>query len=148
MIWVWKTSLQELNQWMQNSLVQHLGIEFSEIGENFLSAKMPVEARTMQPMQILHGGATVALVETTANAAANLCIDFSRFLCVGLELNVNHIKTVRSGNVEATARPIHLGKATQVWDVQVRNEEKEITAVGRLTVFVLERKKPAENRQA
>lgn len=137
-IWHAKPSLLEVNRLMKNSLIEHLGIEFSEIGEDFLCAKMPVAEKTMQPMGILHGGASAALAETVANVGANLVVNLSQYLCVGLELNINHLKTVRSGFVIATARPFHLGRTTQVWDIQIRNQQKELIAVGRLTVAVLE----------
>src|SRR5690348_11792513 len=131
MIWVTKPSLQELNQRAQQSLMAVLGIEYIEWGERFLRARMPVDRRTMQPMQVLHGGATCALVESVGSTAANCCVNPGH-VCMGLEINVNHIKTMRGGFVIATAEPFHLGRTTQVWDVKVHNEEESLVAVGRL----------------
>lgn len=141
-IWVKKPHLEELNQWVKNSLIDHLGIKFTKVEEDALHATMPVNAKTMQPMQILHGGATAALAETVANAAANFCVDFSKQVCVGLELNVNHIKSVQSGFVTAIARPLHLGRTTQVWDIRIYNDQNRLTAASRLTVAILEREIP------
>lgn len=124
---------------MKNSLIDHLGIKFMKVEEDALHATMPVDAKTMQPMQILHGGATAALAETVANAAANFCVDFSKQVCVGLELNVNHIKSVQAGFVTAIARPLHLGRTTQVWDIRIYNDQNRLTAASRLTVAILER---------
>ena len=118
-----------------------MAVEFIELGKDYLSAKMPVDARTMQPMGILHGGATCSLAETVGSAAANFCVDLTQRICVGLEINVNHIKAVRGGFVIATARPLHLGKSTQIWDIRVVNEQGALTAVSRLTMAVLDRPK-------
>jgi 1,4-dihydroxy-2-naphthoyl-CoA hydrolase len=152
MIWMHKPVLEELNQWAQNSLIAHLGIHFIEVTDDALHAAMPIDVRTMQPFHVLHGGASCALIETTANAAANFCVDPDKAHCVGLEINVNHIKTVRSGKVVAIAKPFHLGRTTQVWGVQVHNEQRQLTAVGRLTVAILnlvsEKKELAENQRA
>jgi len=141
MIWQASLTLAELNQRSRSTLSEHLGIEFTEIGENYLSATMPVDHRTIQPMGALHGGASCALAETVASAAANFCVDSKIKVCVGLDLNINHIRAVRSGKITAIASPLHLGKTTQVWEIKIYNEEKKITSAARLTMAVLEIKK-------
>lgn len=138
-IWFAPVTLDEINLRAKGSLCDHLSIEFIEISGNTLSASMPVDKRTMQPMGILHGGASCALSETVASAAANYCIDQSRFVCVGMEINVNHLKPVRGGLVIAKATPLHLGKTTQVWDIQIRTEQGLLIAVSRLTLAVLQK---------
>ena len=122
-------------------MVEHLGIEFLELGEKFISAKMPVDHRTHQPMGLLHGGASIALAETLGSVASSIIIDMDKFACVGLEINANHIKSARSGFVIGKATPIHLGKKTHVWDIKIRNEDDELICISRLTVAVIEKKK-------
>lgn len=133
-------TLESLNKWSRNTLAEHLGIEFIEIGDDFLVAKMPVNAKTHQPLGLLHGGASVALAETLGSVAATLCLDESRF-CVGLEINANHLKGVRDGFVKGTTRPIHIGKQTQVWEIRISNDLNELVCISRITMAVLEKKK-------
>ncbi len=139
-IWFGPVTLEEINLRARQSLSDHLAIEFVAIGDNTLSASMPVDPTTMQPMGVLHGGATCALAETVGSAAANYCVDQSLFVCVGMEINVNHIKSVRGGRVIGKASPLHLGKTTQVWDIQIRTEQGVLVAVSRLTLAVLQKK--------
>lgn len=138
-IWITPFTLEELNQRTENSLSAHLGIEFIEAGEDFLTASMPIDQRTQQPMGIMHGGASSALAETVASAAANYCIDQSLCVCVGLDLNINHIRPVRSGLVRAVTTPFHLGKTTQVWEIKIWDERTRLVSVARLTVAVIEK---------
>lgn len=138
-IWVTPTTVEEINQWGKNSLLGHLGIVFTEMGPDFLTATMPVAAHTKQPLGILHGGASCVLAETVGNAAANYCVDVHKKTCVGLEINVNHIRSVRSGLVTAIAKPLHLGRTTQVWEIRIQNEANQLVAVSRLTVAVLDK---------
>lgn len=135
---IWKTSVtpNEINQRCKNTLVDHLGIEFTEVGDEYMIAKMPVDQRTCQPMGIIHGGATAALSETVASAAANYCTEKGK-VCVGLELNINHIKKADTGFVFATAKPLHLGKTTQVWEVKIKNEAGQLISAARLTIAVI-----------
>jgi 1,4-dihydroxy-2-naphthoyl-CoA hydrolase len=121
-------------------MVIHLGIEFTSIGEDYIEAKMPVDHRTHQPMGLLHGGASVALAETLGSVGASCCIDMSKSYCVGLEINANHIKSVRSGYVIGIAKPIHLGKKTQVWEIRITNEQKELVCISRITMAILDKK--------
>ncbi|MBM3184422.1 MAG: hotdog fold thioesterase [Chlamydiae bacterium] len=136
-IWFTPFPIEEINQRAKDSLSDHLGIEFTEMGNDFLVASMPVLPHTMQPMGILHGGATCALAETVGSAAANYCIDQKEKVCVGLEINVNHMKAVRSGIIRAVAKPFHLGKTTQVWDIKIYDEKNQLIAASRLTMAVL-----------
>ena len=121
-------------------MVEHLGIEFTAVGEDYLEATMPVDKRTHQPIGLLHGGASVALAETLGSVGANYCVDPEKQYCVGLEINANHIRSVRSGYVKGTARPVHLGKRTHVWEIRIVNEQNELVCVSRITMAVLDKK--------
>ncbi len=134
------SSLESLTKMSSHTLVEHLGIEFTAIGEDFIEAKMPVDNRTHQPLGLLHGGASVALAETLGSVASACCLDLSRQYCVGLEINANHIKSVKEGFVFGTARPVHIGKRTQVWEIKINNEKKELVCVSRITMAVMDRK--------
>ncbi len=139
-IWTTPISVEEINKRARHSLSDHLGIEFTEIGDEHLTATMPIDPRTVQPMGILHGGASGALAETVGSAAANYCIDQNVKMCVGLELNINHLRQVRIGKVTGVAKPLHLGKTTQVWEIKIYNEERVLVAISRLTMAVIEKK--------
>ena len=136
-IWFKKVTPEDLNNLYMKTMVGHLGIEFLEIGSDYIKARMPVDHRTMQPAGILHGGASVALAETLGSMAANLCVDRNRKICVGLEINANHIRQVRSGLVYGVARPIHIGITTQLWEIQIQNEKDKLVCISRLTMAVL-----------
>jgi len=140
-LWFREYTLEELNQIMADTLISHVGIEFVEIGDDFLRARMPVDQRTRQPMGILHGGASVVLAETLGSAASNLAINRDEYYAVGLEINANHVRSVASGYVIGTARPLHLGKSTQVWEMQIRDEEENLVCVSRMTNVVLKKEK-------
>lgn len=129
-----------INEMNQGCLVDHLGIEFTEIGSNYLVATMPVDKRTKQPMGLLHGGASVVLAETMGSVGATLCIDLTRQHPVGLEINTNHIKSARSGKVTGRAEPVHIGRGTQVWSIEIKNEENQLVAISRITLAILDRK--------
>jgi 1,4-dihydroxy-2-naphthoyl-CoA hydrolase len=120
-----------------NTMADHIGIEFTEVGENYLKARMPVDHRTRQPYGLLHGGASAALAETIGSIASALVIDRTQYYCVGLEINANHIRGVREGYVFATAIPLHIGKTTHVWDIKIYDEQEKLVCVSRLTVAVL-----------
>ncbi len=139
---IWKSpiSLEDINRRCVGSMSEHLGIVFIELGEDYLRAKMPVVEIVKQPMGIMHGGASCALAETVGSAAANFCVDQDKNRCVGLEINVNHIKAKQSGTVIATATPFHLGKMTHVWEIIIEDEEKNLVSVSRLTMAVIEKK--------
>ena len=120
-------------------LVKHLGIELIDIGDDWLSGRMPVDERTRQPFGLLHGGASVVLAETLASYAAFACVDREKKACVGLEINANHLRGVRSGWVVGTARPIHLGRTTHVWDIRVCDESDKPVCVSRCTLAIIDR---------
>ncbi|HOX84064.1 MAG TPA: hotdog fold thioesterase [Chryseolinea sp.] len=133
-------TIESLNKWSKNTLAEQLGIEFITIGEDFLEARMPVDKRTHQPMGLLHGGASVSLAETMGSVAATLCVDQTKFFCVGLEINANHLKGVREGFVTGITKPIHIGKKTQVWEIRITTEQNELVCISRITMAVLEKK--------
>ncbi|GAM74178.1 hypothetical protein JCM19241_5374 [Vibrio ishigakensis] len=134
-IWNKTPCLEKLNASSKNTLVEHLQIEYSQFDDNSLSATMPVAPITHQPLGMLHGGASVVLAETLGSVAANMCVDENQY-CVGLEINANHIKAVRSGFVTGTAKPIHLGRQTQIWSIDIINEQQQLVCASRLTVMV------------
>ncbi len=138
MIWTKPVTPEEINHRCRNTLCDHLGIEIMEIGDDHMTARMPVDRRTNQPMGIVHGGATAALAETVASAAANYAVPEGK-VCVGLDLNINHIRGVSSGFVYATAKPLHLGKRTQVWEIKIVNEAKQLVSAARLTIAIIEK---------
>ncbi len=119
-------------------MVEHLGIIITAIGDNYIEARMPVDKRTHQPMGLLHGGASVALAESLGSFGAFLCVNPEEKSCVGLEINANHIRSVREGFVIGRATPKHIGKTTQVWEITVSTEEGKLVCVSRLTVQVLD----------
>jgi len=133
-------TLQTIQRLSPGTLVEHLGIEFVELGQDFIRAKMPVDGRTRQPMGLLHGGASVALAETLGSVAANCCIDNKIQACVGLEINANHIKSVRDGFVVGTARPIHIGKRTHVWEIKIENESGDLVCISRITMAIIDKR--------
>jgi 1,4-dihydroxy-2-naphthoyl-CoA hydrolase len=120
-----------------NTMGDHIGIEFTEIGDNYLKAKMPVDHRTQQPYGLLHGGASAALAETMGSIASALVIDQSRYNCMGLEINANHIRGVKEGYVFGTALPLHIGRSTHVWDIKIYDQWEKLVCVSRLTVAIL-----------
>jgi len=139
-IWQVAASADMANERAKGSMSEYLGIEFLEAGEGFLSASMPVDHRTKQPLGIMHGGASCVLAETVGSTAANFCVDPKTHYCVGVDINTNHIRPMREGLVIATARPFHLGKTTQVWGIEIVNGAGKLVSVNRLTMAVM--KKP------
>ena len=137
-IWFAQPALEVLNSMHDQSLVKTLNITITEVGDDFVRGTMPVTPAHHQPMGILHGGASVSLAETLGSVGAGLTLDLSKQHPVGLEINANHIRPVSSGLVTGTARPLHLGRKTQVWDIHIRNEEDKLTCISRLTVAILD----------
>jgi len=137
-IWFRPYTLEELDSQSRGSMNEHLDIRFSEIGPDYIRATMPVDARTWQPFGLLHGGASVVLAETLGSVGANCCIDPDRFFSVGQEINANHLRSVRSGRVTGTARPIHIGARSQVWEIRIEDEKQRLTAISRMTLAVIE----------
>lgn len=138
-IWFTPPDLEEMNQRARGTLVQHIGIEYVAAGDDFLTATMPVDERTVQPYGILHGGASVVLAETLGSAGAIHCIDPDRQYCVGLDINANHIRSVSRGSVTGKASPAHLGRSTQVWEIRITDESDRLVCVSRITLAVLQR---------
>lgn len=131
-----RPDLAALNALSKGSMSALLGIEIIELGEDFIRGRMPVDARTRQPFGLLHGGASVALAETLGSVAGNLCLDPERAVAVGLEISANHLKPVTRGHVIGTARPIHIGRSTQVWDIRIEDDSGRMSCVSRLTLAV------------
>lgn len=138
-IWYKEMTLADLTLRNKNTLSEHLGIEFIEIGKDYMVAKMPVDHRTKQPIGIMHGGASCVLAETIGSIAANYCVDIEKYYCVGLDINTNHIRSIKEGFVFATAKPYHLGRSTQVWGIEIVNEQKQLISINRLTMTVMSR---------
>jgi len=140
MIWKKPFTLDEINERGMNSMVEHLNIVFTASDDGSLSATMPVDRTTLQPFGRLHGGASVALAETVGSTAANLCVDLEYDVCVGMEINANHIRPVRDGHVIGTARPLHVGRTSHVWEVRIVDDRGRLVCISRLTMAVIKRK--------
>jgi 1,4-dihydroxy-2-naphthoyl-CoA hydrolase len=138
-IWFKSYTLDEINKRSENTLADFLGIRFSDMGDDTLTALMPVTQKIKQPIGIVHGGANVVLAETIASTAANLVIDIEKYYAVGLEININHIRSVREGQIIAKTWPLHLGRSTSVWQIELRNEVGKVTAISRMTASILAR---------
>ena len=137
-IWFGTPTIDAARLSQRGLLAPHLGIEFTEWGDDFLRGTMPVEPRTRQPMGYLHGGASLVLAETLGSVAANCVVDFEKFRCLGQEINANHLRPVSDGLVTGTARPFHLGSRSQVWSIEIRDPRERLVCISRLTVAVVE----------
>jgi 1,4-dihydroxy-2-naphthoyl-CoA hydrolase len=138
-IWRSLLTVEELNAGRAGTILEHIGVEFTQIGDDFVRGTMPVDGRTRQPYGLLHGGASVALAESLGSTGASMCIDTEQYQCVGQEINANHLRPARSGYVTGTARPVHLGGRTHVWGIEIANEAGKLVCVSRLTVAVIRR---------
>lgn len=138
-IWFKPFTLKEVQQRGAGTMVEHIGITITEVGDDFLKGTMPVDHRTVQPMGILHGGASVALAETLGSIASYLMIDSDKKYCVGLDINANHIRAAKKGLVTGIAKPLHLGSSTQVWSIEITDEENRLVCISRITMAVLSR---------
>jgi len=136
-IWKQDTDLERLNGWSRNTLMEVLGIRLSAVGEDWLQGTMPVDHRTHQPYGLLHGGASVALAETLGSTAAMLTLDPQQARAVGLDINANHVRGVTEGMVTGTARPLHLGRSTQVWEIRIEDASSKLVCISRLTMAVV-----------
>jgi 1,4-dihydroxy-2-naphthoyl-CoA hydrolase len=140
-IWFNKNlSISDIKNITPKTMGEHLGMEWVAIGDNFMQMRMPVDERTKQPYGLLHGGASCALAETIGSVASYYVVDNSKFICVGLEINANHIRSATKGFVMATCTPLHIGASTHVWDIKITDEREKLICVSRLTVAIL--KKP------
>jgi 1,4-dihydroxy-2-naphthoyl-CoA hydrolase len=141
MIWHNKSlTLADFATLGQGTMGDFIGIEWTELGPDFLKARMPVDHRTRQPYGLLHGGASCVLAETIGSVASALVIDQERNICVGLEINANHVRGVREGYVTGVATPLHIGAQTHVWDIKIHDERDKLICVSRLTVAILPKK--------
>ena len=136
-VWFEKYQLRDIKPLCENNLVAHLGIELTELGKDYLVGTMPVDHRTTQPTGLLHGGALVVLAGSLGSIAAALCVDLDRWACVGQEINASHLRPTRKGYVTGTAKPIYLGRSSQVWEICVVDERQRTVCVARLTVAVV-----------
>lgn len=132
--------LKKIGELAPGTMTHHLGIEWVEAGDDYLKARMPVDHRTIQPYGILHGGASCVLAETIGSVASAMVIDHSKFLCMGIEINANHIRSVKEGYVTGIGKPLHLGRSTHVWDIKIYDEKEKLVCVSRLTVAIVPRK--------
>ena len=137
-LWKQSTDLDRINAWNRGCMVEHLGMLVTEVGDDWLRGTMPVDARTKQPFGLLHGGASVALAESLGSLAGNLCLDASE-MAVGLDINANHVRAVTDGIVTGTARALHVGRSTQVWEIRIADERERLVCVSRLTLAVVPR---------
>jgi len=140
MIFSTQFTIEHINNLSKGCMIEHLGIEITEVGDNHLTAIMPVDHRTKQPFGLLHGGASVVLAESLGSIASSGVVDTSKFAVVGLEINANHLKSARSGFVTGIVKPIHLGKRTHVWDIRISNEDKELVCISRFTTAIIDKK--------
>lgn len=138
-----KITVSELNDRRKDNMLGHLDIVFTKVADNTIEATMPVDHRTVQPMGLLHGGASVVLAETLGSIAANYMLGDKNEYCVGLEVNANHIKSVRDGRITGITQPLHIGKSTQVWEIKIYDEARSLVCVSRITMAVI--KKPIAN---
>lgn len=145
-IWITPISLDDVNARCKGSFSDHLQIAFTDFSKTSLTAKMPIEKTAMQPMGIMHGGASAALAETVGSAAANYCVDQTKEYCVGLDLNINHLRPVGGGSIEGIASPLHIGSKTQVWEIKIYDANKKLVSIARLTLMVLSRGLPSASR--
>ncbi len=136
-MWKQDTDLDRINAWSTSTLVVSLGIRITAIGDDFVQGTLPVDARTRQGLGLLHGGASVALAETLGSLAAYLCCAPGREIAVGLEINANHLRAVRDGTVTGTARPLHVGRSTQVWEIRIEDAAGRLVCVSRLTCAIV-----------
>ena len=143
-IWFRPYTLEELDGLSKDSMIEYLDIHFTEIGPDYLRATMPADKRTWQPYGLLHGGASVTLAETLGSVGANCVVDNGRFYCVGQEINANHLRAVRSGRVTGTARPVHVGTRSQVWEIRIEDEKGRLACISRITLAVVEGTAPPQ----
>jgi 1,4-dihydroxy-2-naphthoyl-CoA hydrolase len=137
-IWTREITVEAANKHGVDTLIGHVGIEIFEIGDDYVKARMPVDQRTKQPAGVLHGGASVVLAETLASWGASFAVDQSKHHCVGMEINANHVRAVASGHVVGTARPIHLGRSSHIWEVRITDERDKLVCISRVTMAVLD----------
>ena len=139
-IWKWQTTPEQIQRSSERSMSGHIGLKITEIGPDFVRGRMEVDHRTMQPYGRLHGGASVVMAEELGSFGANLCLDPNEAFAVGLDINANHLRGVTGGAVIGTARPVHIGRSTQVWEIRIETEAGELACISRLTMAVVSKK--------
>ncbi|MBL7740614.1 MAG: hotdog fold thioesterase [Chitinophagaceae bacterium] len=140
-IWFNKSiTIEDIKPLGKGTMGEYVGIEWMELGDNYIKARMPVDHRTQQPYGLLHGGASCVLAETIGSIASAMVVDHSQYVCVGMEINANHVRSAREGYVTGTATPLHLGANTHVWDIRINDDLEKLVCVSRLTVAVIPRK--------
>ncbi|RLD16828.1 esterase [candidate division KSB1 bacterium] len=140
-IWTNAPTIEDLNRISKHTMVAYLGIEYTELGDDYLKARMPADERTKQPAGLLHGGANAVLAETLGSMAGTMVVDQEKYDIVGVELNVSHLRPVFKGYVEGVAHPVKLGQTIQVWEIKIFDEHQRLTAIGRLTLMVVRKRK-------
>ncbi len=139
-IWMKHATLDDINARIPGTMMERIGIEFTELGDDFIRGRMPVDHRTFQPTGLLHGGASVTLAETLGSISAYLCLERDNQYVVGLEINANHVRSVRSGYVYGICKPVHIGGRTQIWETRITDEQDNLVCISRLTLAVLTHK--------
>jgi 1,4-dihydroxy-2-naphthoyl-CoA hydrolase len=132
--------IEDIKKFSEVNMIKHIGIEFTTIGKDFVEAKMPVDERTTQPFGLLHGGASVTLAESLGGLAASLSIDLKKKIAVGLEINSNHIKSMKTGYVYGRAKAIHIGRSNHIWEIRIRNEEGTLVNISKITMAIIDKK--------
>jgi len=132
--------IEHFFQLEKGTMAENIGIEWTELGDNFVKATMPVDHRTIQPYGLLHGGASCVLAETIGSVASAMVVDHSKFRCYGIEINANHIRGVNTGFVTGVATPLHLGSTIHVWDIKIHDEKEKLLCVSRITVAIIPKK--------
>jgi 1,4-dihydroxy-2-naphthoyl-CoA hydrolase len=138
-IWFKNYTVEDLSKMCKNNMLEHIGIEFTEIGSDYLQAKMPVDNRTKQPAGLLHGGASVTLAETLGSVGAYLCVDPQKYTSVGIEINANHLRSVTEGFVYGKAKPVHIGRKSQVWEIKIHDDRNKLICISRITLAVVDK---------
>ena len=139
-IWFKEPNLKEINSWSQGTILEHIGIEVTEVGDDYLEGTMPADHRTFQPYKLVHGGANIVLAETLGSIGGMLTIDPDKYICVGQEVNGNHLRGVRSGTVRGRAQQVHGGSKSQVWEIRLYDSNEKLSCISRLTLAVVEKR--------
>ena len=145
-IWKIKPSLEAVQKMSAQAMGGHIGMQIIEIGEDYVRGTLPIDRRTVQPWGRLHGGASVVLAEELGSTGANLCLDPNEAFAVGLDINANHLRGVTSGIVTGTARPIHIGRTTQVWEIRIEDDQGQLVCISRLTMAVVSHKSALKSK--
>lgn len=138
-IWFKEPNLEETNSWSQGTILEHIGIQITDIGEDYIEGTMPADHRTFQPYKLVHGGANIVLAESLGSIGAMLTLNSDKYMCVGQEVNANHLRGVSSGVVRGRAQPVHRGRKSQVWEIRLYDSSDKLSCISRLTLAVIEK---------